>query len=142
MNGDLLTDIDFKAMLHLHRQRQAAATVGLYSRDVTIELGVIELDDADHVVRYIEKPSYHYDVSMGIYVLEPTVLNYIPRDQPFDLPDLIQALIKGGERVVGYKHSGYWCDIGRPDDYRRAQEEFPKLCARVLGDGPVTSVRK
>jgi NDP-sugar pyrophosphorylase family protein len=136
MNGDLLTDIDIHEMVKVHRAQRAAATIGLYKRDVTIDLGVIESDEVGQVTRYIEKPEFHYDVSMGIYVFEPRILNHIPPDKHFDLPDLIRALISAGERVVGFRHEGYWRDIGRPDDYRRAQEDFPELCARVLGTGP------
>jgi NDP-mannose synthase len=132
MNGDLLTDIDFNQMIQVHRERKAAATIGLYSRDVTIDLGVIETNESQQVLRYVEKPAFHYDVSMGIYVFEPLVLKYIPTNQQFDLPDLIRALISADELVIGYKHEGYWLDIGRPDDYRRAQEDFPAMRERVL----------
>jgi NDP-mannose synthase len=132
MNGDLLTDIDFNQMLRVHREQRAAATIGLYARDVTIDLGIVETDETGRVVGYIEKPAFHYDVSMGIYVFEPVVVNHIPRDRHFDLPDLISALVSEGERVVGFKHEGYWLDIGRPDDYRRAQEDFPAMRERLL----------
>lgn len=132
MNGDLLTDIDFNSMIEVHRQNGAAATVGLYERDVRIDLGVIHTDDAGRVLEYIEKPVYHYQVSMGIYVLDPRVLAHLPSEGPFDLPDLVRALIGAGETVVGYEHRGYWLDIGRPDDYQRAQEDFPDLRARIL----------
>lgn len=133
MNGDLLTDIDLADMIRAHRDSQAAATIGLYDREVTIDLGVIETNDAGHVVQYIEKPSYRYDVSMGIYIFEPRAINHIPKGQRFELPDLVRALIRAQEPVVGYKHRGYWLDIGRPDDYRRAQDDFPTLRERIIG---------
>lgn len=132
MNGDLLTDINFNEMIERHTQGGAAATIGLYDRHVTIDLGVIETDDSGRVVKYIEKPSFRYDVSMGIYIFEPRVIDYIPRDQRFDLPDLVRTLIDRKEPVIGYKHGGYWLDIGRPDDYRRAQEDFPAMRDRIL----------
>ena len=134
MNGDLLTDLDFDAMIAFHRRHEAVATIGLYQRDVKIDLGVIETNAAQFVTAYIEKPVFHYQVSMGVYVLEPDVLKYIPTGQRFDLPDLIRALTGAGERVVGYTHSGYWLDIGRPDDYQRAQDDFPNIRSRLLGD--------
>jgi NDP-sugar pyrophosphorylase family protein len=132
MNGDLLTDIDFNQMVATHKRNRAAATIGLYDRTVTIDLGVIETDNLRRVVRYIEKPSYSYDVSMGVYVFEPSVIQLIPRNQRFDLPDLIRKLIDNRLSVIGYKHHGYWLDIGRPDDYRRAQEDFPAMRERIL----------
>jgi NDP-sugar pyrophosphorylase family protein len=122
-------------MITVHREKKAAATVGLYTRDVTIDLGVVETNESGQVIRYIEKPAFHYDVSMGIYVFEPRVLDHIPKKQHFDLPDLIRSLIEAQESVVGYKHTGYWLDIGRPDDYRRAQEDFPLMRERILNPG-------
>ena len=132
MNGDLLTDIDFGAMMDAHTTRGAVATIGLYDRTVKIDLGVIETDGSQRVVRYIEKPSYSYDVSMGVYVFEPDVINHVPPNQRFDLPDLVRTLIDRDQSVFGYKHRGYWLDIGRPDDYRRAQEDFPAMRERML----------
>ena len=134
MNGDLLTDLDFDAMIEFHRRHEAVATIGIYQRDAKIEFGVIETDRAGLVTRYVEKPVYHYWVSMGVYVFEPRVLEYIPKGRRFDLPDLIRALIENGERAIGYEHSGYWLDIGRPDDYQRAQDDFPNMRSRLIGD--------
>ncbi len=133
MNGDLLTDLDFRQMIQFHRERRATATIGLFERDIQIDLGVIETDESCLVTNYIEKPSYHYRASMGIYVFEPGVLRYIPANRRFDLPDLIRALIEKSERVAGYIHTGYWLDIGRPDDYQRAQNDFQEIRARLLG---------
>ncbi len=135
MNGDLLTDLDFQAMVAFHREQRATATIGLYKREVRIDLGVVETDLTARVRGYIEKPIYNYQVSMGVYVFEPKVLESIPRGQRFDLPDLVRKLMAAGESVQGYLHSGYWLDIGRPDDYARAQEDLPGMRARLLGEG-------
>ncbi len=132
MNGDLLTDLDVRAMIDFHRRNGAAATIGLYDRNVKIDLGVIHTDGSGGVTEYVEKPVYDYQVSMGIYVFEPRVLEFIPPGGRFDLPDLVRELIARGEGVAGYKHVGYWLDIGRPDDYQRAQEEFESMRARIL----------
>ena len=132
MNGDLLTDVDFSAMVADHKRRGSSATIGLYERDVKIDLGVIRTDEEDRVTEYIEKPVYHYLVSMGVYVLEPAVLRHIPHDRQFDLPDLVRALIASAEPVGAYRHRGYWLDIGRPDDYQRAQDEIETIRARIL----------
>jgi len=133
VNGDLLTDLDFGTMVAAHRKAGAAATVGIYAREVTIDLGVVEADSDSMLRAYREKPSFCYDVSMGVYVLEPKVLGLIPGNQSFDLPGLVQALVAAKERVLAFRHNGYWLDIGRPDDYQRAQDEFPARRAALLG---------
>jgi NDP-mannose synthase len=132
MNGDLLTDLDFTAMIAGHRSTGAAATVGLYSREVRIDLGVVETDCRSIVRAYIEKPVHRYDVSMGVYVLEPAVLRHIPVDERFELPALVHRLMDAEEPVHGYKHRGYWLDIGRPDDYQQAQDDFPTMRAALI----------
>ncbi|MBC7879012.1 MAG: NTP transferase domain-containing protein [Anaerolineales bacterium] len=124
MNGDLLTTIDYDAMLKYHRERGALATIACYQRDVKIDLGVIEVDSENWVANYIEKPTYHYAVSMGIYIFEPSILGYIAQNQHLDLPELILNLINGGKKVNVYNFNGYWLDIGRHDDYEQAIAEF------------------
>jgi NDP-mannose synthase len=124
MNGDLLTTIDYSAMLKYHRERGALATIACYQRDVKIDLGVIEVGADNWVANYIEKPTYHYSVSMGIYLFEPAILKYITPNQRLDLPELVMNLVKEGQRVNVFNFDGYWLDIGRHDDYERAIEEF------------------
>lgn len=133
LNGDLLTDLDYGAMIAHHRGAGANITVGLYERTHTVDFGVIETDAAGRVTGYREKPSLQYQVSMGVYVMEPTVLELIPRGRHFDLPDLVNAMLAEGRRVDTFLHQGYWLDIGRPDDYQRAQEDFPALRPHLLG---------
>ena len=132
MNGDLLTDLDFRAFIAHHRRARAAATIGVYERQLPSDFGVIQLDGADRVTGYLEKPVQSYVISMGVYVLEPSVLRYLPAGRRFDLPDLMTALLQAGEPVAAYRHRGYWLDIGRPDDYQRAQDDFPSMKARLL----------
>jgi NDP-mannose synthase len=134
LNGDLLTDLDFARMVTVHTSTRSVATVGIYAREVTIDLGVVETDSESMLCAYREKPSFCYDVSMGVYVLEPRVLGLIPPGQCFDLPSLVRALVGAKERVFGYRHDGYWLDIGRPDDYQRAQEEYPTMRAALLAE--------
>ena len=129
MNGDLLTDVDFKAMVAAHHENNAAATVGVFAKEVKIDLGVIETGDTGNVVAYVEKPTIPYLVSMGVYVLEPRVLELIPSGVRFDLPELIIGLLDAREIVYGYRHSGYWLDIGRPEDYQKAQDDVGLITA-------------
>ena len=137
MNCDLLPDSDFDAMIAFHRRQGAGATIGIYERDMPIELGVIETDGNSRVTAYHEKPVNHYRASMGVYVLEPRLLPYIPSNRRFDLPQFVAALLAAGEPVAAYLHEGYWLDIGRPDDYQRALNDFPTLRARLLPDSEV-----
>jgi NDP-sugar pyrophosphorylase family protein len=124
MNGDLLTTLDYADMVRFHRERGAAVTVGLFKKQVKIDLGVVETDGDSRVVGYVEKPTLSYEVSMGMYVMEPCVLRYIPSGRRFDLPDLVRALIGDQQSVVGYPFEGHWLDIGRQEDYARATELF------------------
>jgi NDP-sugar pyrophosphorylase family protein len=124
MNGDLLTTLNYSDMWRYHKERGAVATLATYQRDVKVDLGVIEFD-ADHwVTNYVEKPTFHYSVSTGIYIFEPAVLSYIQPGQHLDLPELVLRLLKQGERVSCYNYQGYWLDIGRPDDYQEALLTF------------------
>jgi NDP-sugar pyrophosphorylase family protein len=132
MNGDVLTTLDYGDLLAYHRQKGGVATIAMHERAVQIDLGVIEVDAENRLTAYIEKPSYHYRASMGIYVFEPAILRYIPPGERLDFPDLIHLLLQHGEEVVGYPYDGYWLDIGRPDDYERAVEEFSRLRSEFL----------
>lgn len=124
MNGDLLTDINFSDLLDFHRKSSATLTIAAHRREIKIDLGVLEVD-GDHRVRgYKEKPVSSLEVSMGIYVYEPRVLQWIRPGEPLDLPDLVLKLIAEGELVCAYPSHCQWLDIGRPDDYRQAQEFF------------------
>jgi NDP-sugar pyrophosphorylase family protein len=134
VNGDLLTDVDLGEMFAEHRRRRAAATVGVYEREVQIDFGVIETDRSERVTGYLEKPTFRYRVSMGVYFFEPRVLRYVAPASHLDLPDLVLALVGGGEKVVSYLHRGYWLDIGRPEDYQRAQNDLERI-GPALGMG-------
>ena len=135
MNGDVLTSLDFAALVQRHQASGAAATIATHQRQQQINYGIIESDDADRVTAYIEKPQYHYQVSMGVYVLTPAVLEYIPRDHYLDLPDLVRTLMAAGRPVRAYPFDGYWLDIGRHDDYEQAMEEFEAMRPMLLGAG-------
>ena len=127
MNGDILTTLDYRELVAYHRRTGAVATIAMHKRSVKIDLGVLETNEQNELTGYIEKPVYDYRVSMGIYVFEPRILQYIKPGERLDLPDLIHLLLQNGEKVVGYPYAGYWLDIGRPDDYEQAVEEFSRM---------------
>ena len=122
MNGDLLTDLNFNNLVRFHREHGAALTIATRRRNVKIDFGVLKLDDSGQITDYVEKPEHFYDVSMGVYVYEPSVLRYIVAGEYLDFPDLVLRLLANGERVRAYVTDCLWLDIGRPDDYERAQE--------------------
>jgi NDP-mannose synthase len=132
MNGDVLTTIDYTALIAAHHRSAAIATIATHRRDVRIDLGVIKTDAAGRLTDYIEKPTYHYRVSMGIYIFEPAALGYIPQGQRFDFPELILRLLAAHQTVQSYSFDGYWLDIGRPDDYEQAIQEFERLKDQFL----------
>jgi len=135
MNGDILTDLRFEELIRHHRRSGAMATVASYVRDVKIDFGVIETDDGNLLTDYVEKPEFHYRVSMGIYVFEPGVLSFLEPGKYFDFPDLIKLLLSKGLPVASFPFSGYWLDMGRPDDYGRAIEEFESRRGDFLPEG-------
>jgi NDP-sugar pyrophosphorylase family protein len=124
MNGDLLTNINFNELVQFHQEKKAAVTIAVHRRQVKIDLGVLDFDDSYQITGYHEKPTMDYHVSMGIYVYEPRVLEYIEKGTYLDFPTLVLRLLTAGETVVAYPTDCMWLDIGRPDDYARAQELF------------------
>jgi len=131
-NGDVLTTLDIRKLMAFHKKKGAVATIAAHRRQVKIDLGVIQWDGDDRVSGYIEKPTTDYTVSMGMYVFEPRVLDYIPVGQYLDFPDLILKLLAGGEKVCGYTFDGYWMDLGRPDDYVQANQDFFNMKKQFL----------
>lgn len=123
MNGDVLTNLDFNALLRHHRRNRNLVTIATHDRQIQIDYGVLHLGvngRRNQVREYVEKPEMTPTVSMGIYVIEPEALMYIPPAGYFDFPDLIHALLKAGKSVGAYRYDGLWFDIGRREDYERA----------------------
>jgi NDP-sugar pyrophosphorylase family protein len=124
MNGDIITNLDYRDLVTFHKNRGAIATIGTYEKNFKIDLGIIQ-NDGDHAIAaYIEKPIYTYKVSMGIYVFDATVLQYIERHKYLDFPDLVKRLLADGQPVLSYPFEGYWLDIGNYRDYEKALEEY------------------
>lgn len=124
MNGDILTTLDYRRLVRSHLASGGALTIATHTRTIKSDYGILHIDGEIGAVRrvtgYEEKPEIVSAVSMGIYVLEPRALEYIPADSYFDFPDLVHALLAAGEEVGAYPHGGLWFDIGRPEDHASA----------------------
>jgi NDP-mannose synthase len=118
MNGDVLTTLDYRELIDYHRHHDAVLTVATQSKRVDVDLGVIETRDG-LITDYREKPSLHYNVSMGIYVYEPRALDYLPEGS-CQFPNLVLRLVEAGERVAAFPSSAEWYDIGTFQEYERA----------------------
>jgi NDP-mannose synthase len=132
LNGDVLTTLKVGDLVRFHKEQGAAATIAMHRRKVKVDLGVILVNGGPDVVGYIEKPTYDYSVSMGIYVFEPRVLSYIPPGEYLDFPNLVHKLLGAREKVIGYPFEGYWQDLGRPDDYEQANCDFEQMRTEFL----------
>lgn len=127
MNGDVLTDLDFKKFYDVHVEQRNIFTIFSYQREVRSEFGVLELDKMGRMTGFQEKPVIIYDVSMGVYMVSRDVLKYIPERQPYGFDHLMIDLIRDNNPATVKKFDGYWLDIGRPDDYNQAVDEFDRL---------------
>jgi dTDP-glucose pyrophosphorylase/CBS domain-containing protein len=121
INGDILTGVPFQQMLQYHRAHRAALTVGVRKYEMQVPFGVVDCNDV-HITGIEEKPCLSYFINAGIYLLEPEAWDYIPENMQFDMTDLIRILLNAGETVVGFPIMEYWIDVGRHEDYIRAQE--------------------
>jgi dTDP-glucose pyrophosphorylase/CBS domain-containing protein len=122
INGDIITGVPFREMLDFHLRHHALLTVGVRKYEVEVPFGVVELDEV-RVAQIREKPSFNFFINAGTYLLEPEAYDFIPSGRRFDMTELIQALIEAGKVVVSFPIMEYWLDIGRHEDYVKAQED-------------------
>ncbi len=121
LNGDVLTDLDINAFGAFHRSHGGLLTIATARRKIRLDFGIIEERDG-HVMGFREKPSLYHTVSMGIYCMQPEIIDLIPRGVAFGFDDLIFCLLGKGLDVHCYEHEGLWLDIGRVEDFQEAQE--------------------
>jgi NDP-sugar pyrophosphorylase family protein len=126
MNGDVLTDLDYRGLYEFHRSRGSIFTVSAHARTQKIEYGVLRTDDAGLLNGFQEKPELDYLVSMGVYIASRRVLEHIPKGTAFGFDHLMLRLIEAGSPALVRTYEGYWLDIGRPDDYQEAVDVFEK----------------
>jgi len=131
MNGDILCDLDYRAFFEQHVKAESRISVSAYRRHVKIDFGVLRHDENGRLTAFQEKPSYDFDVSMGIYCIDREVIRALERGKPYGFDNLMVDSLAAGRRVDIRPFSGYWLDIGRPDDYEYADEHFGELAGKL-----------
>ena len=129
INGDILTSLDFRAFLDFHFEQAAAMTVAVREYSFDVPYGVVETDGLN-VTAVTEKPTVKFFVNAGIYLLSPSARGLIPSAQRFDMPQLIDVLVRAGRKVISFPVWEYWLDIGRQEDYERAQQDLRSMGGR------------
>ncbi|MBI3811896.1 MAG: NTP transferase domain-containing protein [Nitrospirae bacterium] len=131
MNGDILCNLDYRSFYDAHVHAGSLISVSAYRRQVKIDFGVLRYNDAGHLCEFQEKPAFDFDVSMGIYGINRSVVKALPRGIPYGFDNLMMDGLANGQNIDIRPFSGYWLDIGRPDDYEYADENFTELSARL-----------
>jgi NDP-sugar pyrophosphorylase family protein len=123
INGDILTQVDFRAMLDFHTKHEADMTVAVRPYEVSVPYGVIETDSLA-ITGIREKPSVKKLVNAGIYLLNPEMTQLVPNGRPYDMTDLISSMIEEERRVIAFPVREYWLDIGHFVDYEEARQDI------------------
>ncbi len=126
MNGDLLTQVNFEQLMEFHIEHQSIATMCVREYEYQIPYGVIETNGAD-LITIQEKPIHRSFVNAGIYVLNPEIFDYIPKGEFYDMPTLFEQLLAKKQKVSVFPIREYWLDIGQMDEYKQADDEYPKI---------------
>ena len=126
MNGDLLTNVNFEHILNYHTLNKATATMCVREYDYEVPYGVVKMND-NKIIEIAEKPVQKFFVSAGIYMLSPEILDIIPQDEFYDMPTLFEKAIAQGKNVISFPIHEYWIDIGRLEEYQKANEEYAKI---------------
>ena len=134
MNGDILTDLDYAAFYAEHVRRDGIFTISSHLREEMIDYGVLDTNAQGHLVGFREKPRQAYEVSMGVYMVSQRAMKSIPTGAAFGFDHLMHELIASATLPQVRRHAGYWLDIGRPDDYAKAVEEYDRDPARFMAD--------
>ena len=126
MNGDLLTQVNFQDLLHFHKEHGASATMCVRSYETQVPYGVVKTADSQ-IISIDEKPVHNFMVNAGIYILEPDLIDLIPQAGAHDMTMLFDQALKDGHNVVAFPIREYWLDIGRKEDFNRANLEYHKV---------------
>lgn len=121
LNGDLITDLDLRDFLVSHKNNKELFTVAVTNKAIKVDLGVLNIENSK-MTGFKEKPVIDFKVSMGIYCVEPEILDIIPKGIPFGFDDLMHTMLDKEISVNVYEHNGLWMDIGRHEDFVEAQK--------------------
>lgn len=127
MNGDILTNLSFKKLFDIHKKKKSDLTIATHKRIQDINYGTLEYSKDGMLTGFREKPSFEFNVSMGIYIVSRRVLPLIPARGRFDFPDLVQRMLSRGMKIYCHPYEGYWMDIGRPEDYEQAVADYEMI---------------
>ena len=131
MNGDILCDLNYRKFFEGHVEANADVSVSVYKRETKIDFGVLKYDENMVLREFQEKPVYSHDVSMGIYCLAKRVVEKLPRGSVYGFDNLMLDGIRNGDNIRINPFDGYWLDIGRPDDYEYADQNFDQLSVKL-----------
>lgn len=131
MNGDILCSLDYKKFFDDHVNQDAEISVSAYKRIAKIDFGTLTYDDTGHLTSFVEKPSYNFDVSMGVYCLNRNVVDRLIIGEFYGFDNLMHDNIKNNRKVRISPFSGFWLDIGRPEDYQTANENFGSVLQQI-----------
>ena len=131
MNGDILCDLDYRKFFEAHVASESMISVSSYRRQVKIDFGVLRYDANGKLTEFQEKPSYDFDVSMGIYCINRSIIEGLPKGMKYGFDNLMIDGLKNKQAIDIRSFDGYWLDIGRPDDYEFADENFEELSAKL-----------
>ena len=131
MNGDILCDLDYNQFFNAHIARNSDVSVSVYRREVKVDFGVLQYNEDCELTAFQEKPSYSFDVSMGIYCLKRRAIERLEAGKPYGFDNLMLDGLKEGNSIWVRPFTGYWLDIGRPDDYQYADEHFEELSSQL-----------
>jgi NDP-sugar pyrophosphorylase family protein len=131
MNGDILCNLDYRAFFESHIAAKRQISVSSYRRQVKIDFGVIYSDAFGHLTSFQEKPEFNFDVSMGIYCINRSVIEALPKGGRYGFDNLMIDGVSKKQQINICPFSGYWLDIGRPDDYEYANENFSELSVKL-----------
>ena len=131
MNGDILCDLNYKDFIDFHLLQHNLVTVSSYRRDAKIDFGILEFNESGEIIGFVEKPVYHFDVSMGIYCINKKVIDALPRNKNYGFDQLMIDGIKSNKKYMVRPFDGFWLDIGRPDDYDYCNENYAEIKVKL-----------
>jgi dTDP-glucose pyrophosphorylase len=126
MNGDLLTNLNFETMMEYHLNNHSLATMGVRAYDFQVPYGVVKVEGKD-IIGIEEKPTHHFFVSGGVYILDSQVLNLIPNNEYYDMPTLFEKIISKNMKSISFPIREYWMDIGRLEEFKKANDEYHEV---------------